>query len=254
MVITGLSEVIGSWKIIEMSLPRTARISASPSAMRSRPASVTEPLTTRPGGLGTSRINDSEVIVLPQPDSPTIASVSPAWTANETSSTALTTPERVKRWVRSPVTSSTISALRRGAGAAEFAEVSEAVAKSGFLMIAPRWPCKPRSRPAPYHAPAVARQSRPLRSPAQSLNCAAAVNATNDIAARRARLTEAEAALTRLRGRYDQLMNAFKFGEARALVGAIEAAERERAALAAALPAPDETRPYAVARPRHQRR
>ena len=51
----------------------------------------------RPGGLGTRRISDSAVIVLPQPDSPTIASVSRGRTENETSSTALTTPSRVKR-------------------------------------------------------------------------------------------------------------------------------------------------------------
>jgi len=81
------------------------------------------------------------------------------------------------------------------------------------------------------------------------------VNAFDDSAARRARFAEAEATLARLRERYDQLMNAFKFDEARALVGAIEAAERERAALAAALPTEmaDEPRPYRVERPRRRR-
>ena len=79
-----------------------------------------------------------------------------------------------------------------------------------------------------------------------------AVNASDDLAARLAQL---EAELARLRERYDQLMNAFKFDEARALVGAIEAAERERAALAAGLPPPvaDEAKPYTVARPRRRR-
>jgi hypothetical protein len=70
-----------------------------------------------------------------------------------------------------------------------------------------------------------------------------------------ARLGRIEAELARLRERYDQLMNAFKFDEARALVGAIEAAERERATLAACLPqrVPDQTRPYTAARPRRRR-
>lgn len=82
------------------------------------------------------------------------------------------------------------------------------------------------------------------------------MNAANDIAARRVRLAETEAALTRLRERYDQLMNAFKFDAARALVGQIEAAERERATLAAGLPPAEEAepRPYMVARPRRRLR
>ena len=75
--ITGLSEVIGSWKIIEMRLPRILRISASLTPSRSVPSSVTEPPTIRPGGSGTSRMIDSALTLLPQPDSPTIASVSP---------------------------------------------------------------------------------------------------------------------------------------------------------------------------------
>lgn len=81
------------------------------------------------------------------------------------------------------------------------------------------------------------------------------MNASDNLAARRARLDRIEAELARLRERYDQLMNAFKFDGARALVAAIEAAERERAALAAGLPPPvsDEAKPYAVARPRRRR-
>ena len=52
---------------------------------------------TQPSGLGTRRMIDSAVIDLPQPDSPTTAKVSPRRRENETSSTALTTPERVNR-------------------------------------------------------------------------------------------------------------------------------------------------------------
>ena len=95
MVITGLSEVIGSWKIIEISLPRTLRISGSLSSSKLRPASLTVPETMRPGGSGIRRISDSAVMLLPQPDSPTIASVS--WRASEklTPSTALRVPRLV---------------------------------------------------------------------------------------------------------------------------------------------------------------
>jgi hypothetical protein len=77
-----------------------------------------------------------------------------------------------------------------------------------------------------------------------------------DIIAKRTRLAEVEAALARLRAQYDILTNAFKFDEARALVGAIEAAERERAALVAALPLPEPApaQPFTVDRRRRGRR
>ena len=38
------------------------------------------------------------VTLLPEPDSPTMPSVSPRSTANETPSTALTTPSSVSKW------------------------------------------------------------------------------------------------------------------------------------------------------------
>ena len=49
----------------------------------------------RPGGEAIRRRIESEVTLLPQPDSPTTASVSPGWTENDTPSTARTTPSRV---------------------------------------------------------------------------------------------------------------------------------------------------------------
>jgi hypothetical protein len=79
----------------------------------------------------------------------------------------------------------------------------------------------------------------------------------DDSATTRARLAALEAALVRLRGQYDVLMSAFKFDEARALAAMIEAAERERAALAASLPPAIETAARAVPRrlaPRRHRR
>jgi hypothetical protein len=83
---TGFSEVMGSWKIMAMSLPRICRIrdsvacarsSISPSAPRNR---MREPSWILPGGVGISRITESEVTDLPLPDSPTIPSVSPGFT------------------------------------------------------------------------------------------------------------------------------------------------------------------------------
>jgi hypothetical protein len=76
----------------------------------------------------------------------------------------------------------------------------------------------------------------------------------DNAAAKRARLAELDAALARLREQYDVLMNAFKFDEVRALVAPIEVLERERAALAAALPPLSLPRaaPYSVARRRRR--
>ena len=77
----------------------------------------------------------------------------------------------------------------------------------------------------------------------------------DEFAAKRARLAELDAALTRLRAQHDVLMNAFKFDEAQALVASIEAAERERAALAAAIPPslPPQPTPYTVVQRRRRR-
>jgi hypothetical protein len=61
-----------------------------------------------------------------------------------------------------------------------------------------------------------------------------------DLASRRARLAELEAALVRLRAQYDVLMNRFRFEEAREIAAHIETAERERAIAAASLPPPAE--------------
>src|SRR5947207_25612 len=96
--VTGFSEVIGSWKIIAPSLPRTSRISSSSNFVTSRPRNMILPAVIRPGS-GTSLRIESAVIVLPQPDSPTMPSVSPASMCSETPSTARTTPREVKNCV-----------------------------------------------------------------------------------------------------------------------------------------------------------
>jgi len=94
---TGFSEVIGSWKIMAISRPRTRRISSSDSVSRSRPLNRTRPPTIRPAGTATSRMMDSALTLLPQPDSPTSATVSPSWMSQETPSTARTTPAEVTK-------------------------------------------------------------------------------------------------------------------------------------------------------------
>ena len=92
---TGLSAVMGSWKIIAILLPRIRRISASLIVNRSRPSSaMTLPGSMRPGGW-IRRSTLSAVTDLPHPDSPTMPSVSPASTCSETPSTARAMPAPV---------------------------------------------------------------------------------------------------------------------------------------------------------------
>src|SRR5215813_4216377 len=79
-----------------MSSPRMARISASPSFSKSRPSKNISPPTMRPGGE-TSRMIESAVTDLPQPDSPTRLNVSPRSSVNETSSTDRTSPRLVEK-------------------------------------------------------------------------------------------------------------------------------------------------------------
>ncbi len=98
---TGLSEVMGSWKIIATCDPRTSRMADKASGRRSRPSSSTRPAATRPGG-GTSRITESESTDLPQPLSPTTPSVRPRGTERLTPSTAGTSPAEERKTVRSP--------------------------------------------------------------------------------------------------------------------------------------------------------
>ena len=96
---TGFSEVIGSWKIIAMRLPRMSRIAAGERSSRFCPSNITRPEVLRPGG-GTSRITESDSTDLPQPLSPTMPSVRPRATPSETPSTAATSPIGVRKTVR----------------------------------------------------------------------------------------------------------------------------------------------------------
>src|ERR1041385_6250942 len=104
MVCTGFSEVIGSWKIIEIRLPRYRRSSSFGIESRSSPSNTASPLMSilrpefRPMIV-------RQVTLLPEPDSPTIASVLPFSTENDTPSTARTMPSSVWKCVRRSLTS-----------------------------------------------------------------------------------------------------------------------------------------------------
>ena len=106
IVSVGFSDVIGSWKIIAISWPRTSSSCFSLSVVRSRPSNMIEPATIFAGGFGIRPMIESAVTDLPQPDSPTIPSVLPCSTAKLTPSTARTTPSRVKKCVWRSSTSS----------------------------------------------------------------------------------------------------------------------------------------------------
>src|SRR4029453_3882144 len=99
IVSTGFRLVIGSWKIIAICLPLSPRISRSFSLSRSRPSKRAVPERTRPA-RGSSPSSASAVTLLPQPDSPTIPSVSPGEISNEIPLTAWTSPLPVQNWTR----------------------------------------------------------------------------------------------------------------------------------------------------------
>src|ERR1700730_708533 len=104
-VCTGLSEVIGSWKIMAISAPRMARISSVSSLTRSLPSKKMLPAAISPG-CSISRMMLSAVTLLPHPDSPTRPMIWPGWIAKEIPSTARANPARVRNWVVRPSTRS----------------------------------------------------------------------------------------------------------------------------------------------------
>ena len=89
--IVGSKEVIGSWKIMEISFPRTDCISFSDFFKMSCPLKLISPPTTL--ALFAKRPIIALVVTdLPEPDSPTIARVSPLSKWKLTSRMALTSP------------------------------------------------------------------------------------------------------------------------------------------------------------------
>ena len=92
---TGFSDVMGSWKIIPMRFPRNGFISVRESGAKSTPSKTILPPVICAGGCGKSPITESAVMDLPQPDSPTTASVSPRLMLKERSSKAGSLPSSV---------------------------------------------------------------------------------------------------------------------------------------------------------------
>ena len=71
--IVGFSDRDGSWNTMAMFVPRCLRISSSVSPSSSAPSNLTEPVTT--AACGSSPMSARQLTVLPDPDSPTMASV-----------------------------------------------------------------------------------------------------------------------------------------------------------------------------------
>ena len=97
---TGFRLVIGSWKIMATRDPRSFSMADSGNAARSLPSSRIRPPASRPCGRGTNPITDSAVTDLPQPDSPTNASVSRGVMLKEMSSTAACQAPSMRNSVR----------------------------------------------------------------------------------------------------------------------------------------------------------
>src|SRR5947208_16301712 len=101
---TGFRLVIGSWKIIAISLPRISRRRRGLAVSRSSPfqSAVPEEIAVR---FGFRPMIVRHVTLFPEPDSPTMPSVCPLSTVNETPSTARTTPSSVLKYVFRSLTS-----------------------------------------------------------------------------------------------------------------------------------------------------
>src|SRR5215469_2847734 len=83
--------------------PRTRRSSSSLIASKSRPRNSAVPLTSA-ADVSPSRV--SMETLLPDPDSPTMPSVAPAWTSNDAPRTARTMPSGVRKLTCKPSTAS----------------------------------------------------------------------------------------------------------------------------------------------------
>jgi len=90
MLKSGFNDAIGSCRIMAIWRPLIRRISRGRFVVISSPANAMLPPTTR-AAEGSRPTIDRQVVVLPQPDSPTSPIVSPSPRVKLTSSTALTT-------------------------------------------------------------------------------------------------------------------------------------------------------------------
>ena len=95
--LTGFSELIGSWKIMAMSPPRTLRISRWAGCADRGPQTGSREPGEMCSGQSSSRRIARAVTLLPQPDSPTKQSTLPRCRLKETSSTMGLSPVGVTR-------------------------------------------------------------------------------------------------------------------------------------------------------------
>ena len=126
---------MGSWKIMPILLPRQARISSRESCARSVPSS-----TILAGGWGSRPMIESAVIDLPQPDSPTTASVSPRRMTRERLRMAGSAPSSVKSVTDRSSTSRRTSA--RAVAASCCSATSSATSRSSALtetLVSDMW-------------------------------------------------------------------------------------------------------------------
>ena len=108
IVIVGSREVSGSWKTIAMWLPLSSDICLSVSLMRStvrvRPSEATKVNSADPASTTSLRVRMPmtclAVTDFPEPDSPTMATVSPRYTSRSTPRTAWTRPLAVLKETR----------------------------------------------------------------------------------------------------------------------------------------------------------
>src|SRR5450759_2227737 len=114
--ITGLSAVIGSWKIIDILTPRTARNCSAVYLSTSSPSSSTSPSVARTFE-GSRPITVCAIIDLPEPDSPSRHTISPEFTENEMSRTACARSAPPGKATPRPRTSSTVRLIWRSFGA-----------------------------------------------------------------------------------------------------------------------------------------
>ena len=106
-VYSGFSEVMGSWKIMEISLPRILLKSLVFILRMSCPLNRILPVTRAVSG--SRRMMELAVTDLPEPDSPTMPSVSPAFSLKLAWETACTTPDGVWNSTERSSTSRTYS-------------------------------------------------------------------------------------------------------------------------------------------------
>ena len=104
---TGLSAVIGSWKIIAIFSPRRRRMRRSLCASRSTPSTWMAPATGVRARRSCRPMTVKAVTDLPDPDSPTTQTISPALTVRSMPSTALARSPPFGRLTVRPRTSST---------------------------------------------------------------------------------------------------------------------------------------------------